>query len=129
MSDKPDHEWPSDAARQEARQQARELRDSAGEGGLRFQAYLPPGIALWLLDHIEAGTFLDPSEAAFVLLQEAKEMEPHADLKQELLKRRILQSADDPGPGIPAEEFMNRFEAMRKQPRPQPAVWKATRDA
>ncbi len=90
----------------QARRRAQELRDGAGKGGLQFQAYLPPAIALWLLDHIEKGTFRDPSEAAFILFNEAKELEPHADLRRELLKRMILQSVDDPRPGIPAEEFM-----------------------
>ena len=75
------------------------------EGGLRFEAYLPPKLALWLLDLIEQGTFLDLSEAMFVILGEHKELEPHADLRQELLKRSIEAAADDPRPGISSEEL------------------------
>ncbi len=124
MTDTSDSVWPSPDAREEARRQAQELHDRAREGGLRFQAYLPPEIALWLLDHVENGTFHDPSEAAFVLFKEAKELEPHADLRGELLKRMILRAADDPRPAIPAEEVMARIEAIRTLPRPEPAVWK-----
>ena len=124
MTDTSDTVWPSPDGRNQARLQAQELRDRAREGGLRFQAYLPPGIALWLLDHVENGTFHDPSEAAFVLFREAKELEPHADLRSELLKRMILGAADDRRPTIPVEEVKARFEAIRKSPRPEPAMWK-----
>jgi hypothetical protein len=37
--------------------QARALREQAGKGGLRFEAYLPPDLAEWLLDLIERGVF------------------------------------------------------------------------
>jgi len=37
---------------------------------LRFEAYLPPQLAEWLLERIEKGVFLDPREAVFVLLDE-----------------------------------------------------------
>lgn len=72
---------------------------------MRFEAYLPPKLALWLLDLIEQGKFLDPSEAVFVILGEHKELEPHADLRRELLKRSIEAAADDPRPGISSEEM------------------------
>jgi hypothetical protein len=90
---------------------------------LRFKAYLPPELALWLLGRIEQGMFIDPSEAVFVLLDETRELEPDSDLRQELLKRRILSAADDPRPSIPAAAFMAKFEATRKKLRHQPAVW------
>ena len=48
--------------------QARALKEQAGKGGLRFEAYLPPGLAEWLLDLIERGVFADPSEAATVIV-------------------------------------------------------------
>jgi len=54
----------------------------------------PPGWPRWLLDRIEQGVFLDPSEAVFVILSEHQELEPHADMR-EILKR----------------------------PRPEPATW------
>jgi antitoxin ParD1/3/4 len=74
------------------RREAIALREQAKEGGLRFSVYLPPGLADWLLGLVENGTFLDPSEAAFVMLQEQQELEPHQDLRQELLSR-MLQTA------------------------------------
>lgn len=118
-----DETWPPKELREWANQQAQVVRDAATEGGLRFQAYLPPELALWLLDRIEQCMFIDPSEAVFVLLDEARELEPHSDLRQELLKRRILSAADDPRPSIPADEFMAKFEATRKKLQPEPAVW------
>jgi hypothetical protein len=60
---------------------------------LRFQAFLPPILALWILDRIERGVFTDPSEAVFVLLDEARELElePHQHLRQELLKGSVAK--------------------------------------
>ena len=123
MTDGADETYPPRELREWANQQAQIVRDAAAEGGLRFQAYLPPKLALWLLDRIEQGMFIDPSEAVFVLLDEARDLEQHSDLRQELLKRRILSAADDPRPSIPVEEFMAKFEATRKKLRPEPAVW------
>lgn len=123
MTDEADETWPSKELRAHAIQQAQGLRHSAKEGGLRFQAYLPPELALWVLDRIERGVFTDPSEAVFVLLDEARELEPHQDLRQELLKRRILNAANDSRTGVSFDEFMGKLEATRKIPRPEPAVW------
>lgn len=123
MTDESDRTWPTKEIRDWSNQQAQDVRHAASEGGLRFQAYLPPALALWLLDRIEMGMFIDPSEAVSVLLDEARELEPHLDLRQDLLKRRILNAADDPRPVIPADEFIAKFEAMRGKPRPEPAVW------
>src|SRR6056297_116272 len=123
MTDEANPAWAPQEIWDWANQQAQNIRDAAAMGGLRFQAYLPPELALWLLDRIEQGTFVDPSEAAFVLIDEAREMEPHLDLRQELLKRRILRAADHPQPSISADEFFAMHEATRMKPHPEPAVW------
>jgi hypothetical protein len=54
--------------------QAIALREQAKAGRLRFSVYLPPGLAEWMLGLLENETFVDPSEAVFVLLQEAQEL-------------------------------------------------------
>ena len=61
-------EWPDPADKAHAVEQAKRLRNQVAEGGLRFEAYLPPSLALWLLDRIEGQKYLDPSEAVFVIL-------------------------------------------------------------
>lgn len=121
MTDAP--EWPDPADKAHASAQAKRLRDHAAKGGLRFEAYLPSGLALWLLDRIESGKYLDPSEAVFVILGEHEELEPHADLRQELFKRRIQATADDPRPGISAEEMWEKLREVTKEPRQEPATW------
>lgn len=45
------------------------LRQQASEGGLKFEAYLPSGLAEWVLDMVEKGIFRDPAEAVFVYMQ------------------------------------------------------------
>jgi len=115
-------EWPS--AEEKARNvaQAIALREQAKAGGLRFSVYLPPGLAEWLLGLVEKGTFIDPSEAVFVLLQEAQELEPHHDLRRELLNRILQAAENDPRPGSPAEEVFRRIKEKLAS-RPEPAVW------
>ena len=123
MTDTDAPEWPDPADKAHAVEQAKWLRNQVAEGGLRFEAYLPPSLALWLLDLIEQDTFLDPSEAVFVILGEHKELEPHADLRRELLKRSIEAAADDPRPGISGEEMKAELRDMLKAPLPEPARW------
>lgn len=123
MTDTDAPEWPDPADKAHAIEQAKRLRDQAAKGGLRFEAYLPPSLALWLLDLIEQGKFLDPSEAVFVILGEHKELAPHADLRRELLKRSIQAAADDPRPGISGNEMKTRLREKFKNPLPEPARW------
>lgn len=132
MADKSDNEaaWPDPAEAAYSRTQVRALREKAKRGGLKFEAYLPPGDAVWLLDLIESGAFSGPSEATFVLLGQARELEPHADLHSELLRRRIQAAIDDPRPGIPGEQVLEKLKKEIESPLPEPAVWvRRARDA
>lgn len=116
-------EWPDPADKAHAIEQAKQLREQTAKGGLKFEAYLPPALALWLLDRIKQGKFLDPSEAVFVILGEHEELEPHVDLRNELLKRSLQAAIDDPLPGIPHEDVMAEMRERLQQPRPEPAKW------
>lgn len=116
-------EWPDPADKAHAIEQAKQLREQTAKSGLKFEAYLPPTLALWLLDRIEQGKFLDPSEAVFVILGEHEELEPHVDLRNELLKRSLQAAIDDPRPGIPHEDVMAEMRERLQQPRPEPARW------
>jgi antitoxin ParD1/3/4 len=115
-------EWPSAEEKAKSVAQAIALREQAKAGGLRFSVYLPPGLADWLLGLVEKGTFLDPSEAVFVMLQEAQELEPHHDLRRELLIRMLKAAEDDPRPGIPLDEVFRQLKEERASS-PEPAVW------
>jgi len=123
MTDKSEEEWDSPEGEARRMALAKALRDQARAGGLRFEAYLPRGLAEWLLAHVERGTFRDPSEAVFVILGEHRELEAHDDLRHELLERHLQASMDDPRPSIPAEEVSQQLEAWAKEPRAEPAVW------
>ena len=80
-----DWRTPADRARDIA--QAKALREHASKGGLRFEVFLPSGLAEWMLDFVERGVFVDPCEAVFFILGEHKDLEPHHDLRTESLKR------------------------------------------
>jgi antitoxin ParD1/3/4 len=95
---------------------------AGGKRGLRFSAYLPPGLADWLLGLIEKGTFHDPSEAVFVILGEHQDLEPHTDLRREILARSLQAAIDDPRPSIPAEEVFKELRELCALPL-EPAVW------
>lgn len=122
---------PNDAelsgALPDGRDQARALRAQAREGGLRFDAFLPSSLADWLLGLVERGVFSDPSEAVFVIMGEHQELEPHQDLRDELMRRGDQEAIDDPRPGILAEEFAARIKQWSAQPRPTPAQWSKAR--
>lgn len=123
MTEKADPSWPPDEMKDWAKQQAQSIREATSDGGLRFQVYLPPALALWLLDRIEDGMFIDPSEAVFVLFMQARDLEPQLDLRQDLLHRQIMSAINDPRPSISAEELRERFTDAREKRRPDPAVW------
>jgi antitoxin ParD1/3/4 len=67
--------------------------------------------------------FADPSEAVFVLLGEQNDLEPHADLRQESMRRLLQAAMDGPRPGTPAEEVLERLQQKMAGPSPEPAVW------
>jgi antitoxin ParD1/3/4 len=123
MTDRENEVWPPAELKQKCIAQAKALRKQAAEGGLRFEAYLPPKLADWLLERVEKGVFLDPSEAVFVLLGEHEELEPHTDLRQELLRRRLDAAINDPSPRIPAKQVFDELRKRLSDPPPEPATW------
>ena len=102
--------------------QANALRDQARKGGLRFEVFLPPGLAEWVLGFVARGVFADPSEAVFVMLGEQRDLEPHADLRQEILKRSLQTALEDLGPNLSAEEVEEEIRKLGGS-REEPAVW------
>ncbi len=105
-------------------EQAQALRKKVAEGsGLSFETYLTPDQAEWILEKVEKGLFVDPCEAVFVIMQEAKELEPHKDLRDELLRRSLQEAEDDPRPPIPGEEVFARLSEKMRQPRPETVIW------
>ncbi len=105
------------------RAQAAALRDQAREGGLRFEAYLPPALADWMLERIERGTFADPSEAVFAIVGNFRDLEPHHDLRDELLGRMLDASAAELESARPAEAVFAELREEMARPRPEPARW------
>ena len=122
MSDK-NLVWPEDEETAKARiEQVQKLKPVAAESGLRFEAYLPPDLAEWVLDQVERGDFVDPSEAIFVYMQQAQELSPHDDLKAELLKRKLEESMK--GPFISGEDVFERLRCeLDEQTDSEPARW------
>jgi hypothetical protein len=118
--------WNGPEAKAARIAQARALKAQAGKGGLRFEAYLPPGLAEWLLDLIERGVFADPAEAGFVIFGEHRELEPHADLRRELLSRSCQAAMVDPRPSLSGDEVEKHFQELSAAPLPESAVWRKT---
>jgi hypothetical protein len=106
------------------------IRRQAAEGGLVFEAYLPPGLAAWVIGLVEQEVFHSPAEAVFVAMQSFRELEEHPDVKRELLHRAIQQGIDaaEQGGGMPAEEVMTRLRNAMQGPQAEPAVWDTSLD-
>lgn len=64
---------------------------------------------------------LDASEAIFVFMQRARELDPHDDLKSELLSRQVQEGMNRAT--ISEEEIHANIEAAARR-RTEPAVWK-----
>ena len=128
MPDTEQADWRTPEQRARDIAEAKALRDPARKGGLRFEAYLPPELADWILEYVERGVFTDPSEAVFVMLGEQKDLEAHVGLRQECLRRSLMAARDNSGSGLSGEETKAWLEKLVSQPPAQPAVWKR-RDA
>ena len=126
-ADEPQTDWRTPEDRERDIAQAQTLREQASQGGLRFDVFLPPGLAEWILDLVARGVFVDPSEAVFVMLGEQRDLEPHADIRREILKRSLKAALDDPRPGLSLEKFQERMRARREAPRTEAAVWVRTK--
>ncbi len=100
MTEDEQHYWRTAEERANDIAQAKALREQASKGGLRFEVYLPSSLAEWVLDFVERGVLTDPSEAVFVILGEHQELEAHAGLGEECLRRTLQASMDDPHPGF-----------------------------
>ncbi len=85
---------------------------------------LHPSWKDWLLDQIERGIFAGPSEAMFVILGEHRELEPHADLREELLRRTVQAAMDDPRPSLSGNEVETQLRELADTPLPEAAVWR-----
>ncbi len=105
-------------------EQVKSLKKQVCKGGLRFEAYLTADLAEWILDMVENGVFVDPSEAVFVFMQQAKDIAPYDDLKEEILRRRIDQGLKDVDERRTSsmEEVRERVDQYAKN-KTEPAVW------
>src|SRR6266851_5814955 len=124
MNENAENGWPTVEEKAQSIAQAKALQEKAQKAGLRFEAYLPPDLAEWLLGLIERGVFADPSEAVFVIFGEHRDLEPHADLRRELLSRLSQAAMDDPRPSLSGDEVEKRLRELVDTPRPEAAVWR-----
>ncbi len=109
-------------------EQVQKIKKQVSQGGLRFEVYLPPGMAEWVLDMVEKGRFLDPSEAVFVFMGLAKDIDAYPDLYNdlhgEILKRRVKESEEDIGKGkYYTHEELKKHIKERLSNKTEPAVW------
>ena len=129
MTDDLQPDWRTADERAQDVAQAGALKEQASKAGLRFETYLPPDLAAWVLDHVERGVFADPSEAVFVILGEHRDLEPHIDLRRESLRRSLDAAINDPRPALSLDEVRERMRKFFDEPRPDPAVWQKRSDA
>jgi hypothetical protein len=61
-------------------------------------------------------------DAVFVMLTEQRELDPHADLREEVLRRSCQAALDDPRPRI--DEVKARLQRLVETPRVEAAVWR-----
>lgn len=91
------------------------------ESGMSFEVFVTPDLAQWLLEKVKRGDFIDPAETAYYLLQEAQELEPHKDLRREILKRKLEEAMK--GPFYDGDEVMKKLREQMKEPIPETVIW------
>ena len=116
-----DDELPDDNPAERA--QAKALREQARAGGLRFEAYLTGDQADWLLERIERGRFVDPGEAVFAIVGHFRDLEPHQDSRDELLRRMLDASAAELESARSGDTVFAELREKMVEPRPDPARW------
>lgn len=105
------------------REQASALREPASEGGLRFEAFLPPAQADWLLQWIEQGHFVDPAEAVSAIVQNFIDLELHRDLSNELCRRMLAQAAAELAHAYAGDDSPAKLDARYFRNYPAAARW------
>ena len=123
VADEQSLDWRTPEQRKRDIAQAQALRARAVKGGLRFEVLLPPGLAEWVLDFVARGVFVDPSEAVFVMLAEQKDLEPHRDLRDEILKRSFQASLDETDSLRAMDEATEAGRERVLAGQSEPAVW------
>ena len=117
-------DWRTADEKAAAVTQALALRKTARAGGMRFEVYLTPELADWVLGLIEQGVFFDPNEAVAVMLDEHAEFRKHPDMRKELLSRSLQAAMNDPHPGYLLDEVKEHLANLSVAPRPEAAVWR-----
>jgi antitoxin ParD1/3/4 len=107
-------------------ERARLLRQQAAAGGLKFETYLPSGLAEWVLDMVEKGIFRDPGEAVFVYMSQAQDITEVPGLGQmiegEIIQERIAEAEKPDAKTYTMDEVKAHFEKWSKEQHPA-AYW------
>lgn len=120
------NDWHTPEDQQAQIHQAQDLKAQAARNGLTFEAFLPPSLAVQLLNAIADGAFRDPSEFVFVAAKTFFAVENHPDLKRELLKQQV-QAGLNSGPGLSTEALLAELNATAGMWKTEePAVWVKT---
>ena len=69
-------------------------------------------------------SFADPSAAVFVMVGEHRDLEPHDDLRHELLQRTVQAAIDDPRPSLSGNEVETQLRELADTPLPEAAIWR-----
>ena len=107
-----------------------DFKKQVAEGGLQFAAYLPPKLALWVVELVEQGAFTSPSEAVFVAMQTYQELDRHPEVKKELLRQMLaaaVQEAEE-GKCISHEDVIAELRDKARQEKLESAVWDRSMD-
>lgn len=110
--------------------QAQALKPKASRAGLKCEVYLPSDIAVWVLDMVEKGVFIDPSEAIYVFMDQAHDIDDSDDLKTAILKHRVLKGEEDYDNGriIEGDDLDEFFETLKNEIKEDlnvgSAIWK-----
>jgi len=106
------------------KEQAARLKPEAVELGLQLDTYLTSNVAEWVLAKVESGAFMTPNDAVLAAMQALMELQKSPDLHEEIFRREIQRSFDDPRPSILGEEALaNVLERIKAVHGRTPPTW------
>jgi len=96
-------------------QQRARIRANRRARGMTFEVFLPESLADWLRKKIADGVYTDATEAAYLAIQDLRELDRHPEVRRDLLGAMINDALKEPVETFTIEEVRFKLRALRRE--------------
>jgi Arc/MetJ-type ribon-helix-helix transcriptional regulator len=82
---------------------------------MTFEVFLPESLADWLRKKIADGVYTDATEAAYLAIQDLRELDRHPEVRCDLLGAMINDALKEPVETFTIEEVRFKLRALRRE--------------